>query len=170
MLDSRAGGSNVGAFATPWGAGMARDVQVGGLGGVPADADAVVLNVTVTDVTASSFLQLWPTGSAQPTSGSSLNYSAGQTVPNAVTVKLGTAGRVTVFNRQGSANVIIDVVGYFKAGTGKAFHSITPGACSTRVRVGPTSGRSPRRGVRAPRVTCRSAGWAGCRPTPMRRC
>ena len=109
VLDSRAGGSNVGAFATPWGAGMARDVQVGGLGGVPADADAVVLNVTVTDVTASSFLQLWPTGSAQPTSGSSLNFTAGQTVPNAVTVKLGTDGRVTVFNRQGSANVIIDV-------------------------------------------------------------
>ena len=37
-------------------------MTVGGLVGVPAIADAVVLNVTVTDTTGSSFLTVWPTG------------------------------------------------------------------------------------------------------------
>ncbi len=80
---------------------------------MPADADGVVLNVTVVNPTAGSFLQLWPTGASQPTLGSSLNFDAGQIVPDAVTVKLGTAGRVRVFNAVGSVDVIADVAGYF---------------------------------------------------------
>jgi len=127
VLDSRPGPGNVGGFTTKWGAGTVRELTIGGgTSGVPADADAVVMNVTVTDVTAASFLQLWPTGSTQPQFGSNLNYVAGQTVPNAVTVKLGTGGKVSIFNQLGSTNVIADVVGYFKAGTGHAFHSLVP--------------------------------------------
>ncbi len=112
---------------------------------MPSDADAVVLNVTVTDVTAGSFLQLWPTGSTQPPLGSSLNYSAGQTVPNAVTVKLGTDGKVSVFNKLGSTNVIADVAGYYKAGAGgDGFTSVTPAsACSTPDRAPATWAASP---------------------------
>ena len=48
-----------------------------------------------------------------------------------VTVKLGTgglnAGKVSVYNLTGNVNVIIDVAGYYKAGTGKAFQALTPG-------------------------------------------
>ncbi len=131
----------MGGFTTKWGAGTVRDLTIGGHAGVPADADAVVMNVTVTDVTAASFLQLWPTGATQPQFGSNLNYSAGQTVPNAVTVKLGTDGKVSIFNQLGSTNVIADVVGYFKAGTGHAFHSLVPGRVldsrSGAINVGP---------------------------------
>ncbi|MGZ4692267.1 MAG: fibronectin type III domain-containing protein [Acidimicrobiales bacterium] len=141
VLDSRPGAGNVGGFTTTWNAGTVRDLAVGGHAGVPADADAVVMNVTVTDVTAASFLQLWPTGATQPQFGSNLNYVAGQTVPNAVTVKLGTAGKVSIFNQLGSTNVIADVVGYFKAGTGNAFHSLVPGRVldsrSGAINVGP---------------------------------
>jgi len=103
-----------------------RDVAIGGLGGVPPNATAVVLNVTAVNPTASSFLQLWPTGSPQPTYGSSLNFSAGQVVPNAVTVKLGTGGKVRVFNAQGSVDVVIDVTGYYTATGGAAFHPLLP--------------------------------------------
>ena len=74
--------TNVGAFSTPWQPGVAgtRDVQIGGLGGVPAGAEAVVLNVTVVNPNAGSFLQLWPTGATQPRFGSSLNFGPGQIV------------------------------------------------------------------------------------------
>jgi len=140
VLDSRSGPTNVGAFSTPWSPGVAgiRDVQIGGLAGVPSDADAVVLNVTVVSPTAGSFLQLWPTGSTQPVFGSSLNFNAGQIVPNQVTVKLGTAGKVRVFNAQGNVNVIADVSGYYKAGSGKAFFPIVPGRVLDS-RSGPTN-------------------------------
>ncbi len=129
VLDSRSGATNVGPFSTPWSPGAAgiRDVQIGGLAGVPADADAVVLNVTVVNPTAGSFLQLWPTGSTQPVFGSSLNYQKDQIVPNQVTVKLGTGGKVRVFNAVGNVNVIADVSGYYKSGSGKAFFPIVPG-------------------------------------------
>ncbi len=127
VLDSRPGPGNVGGFSTPWGAGLSRDLVVGGVGGVPADADAVVLNVTVTNTTAGSYLAIWPQGAARPTV-SSLNWVTGETIPNAVTVKLNAAnGKISLYNLAGNADVIVDVAGYFKAATGKLFHPLTPG-------------------------------------------
>ncbi len=128
VLDSRPGTSNVGSFAAPWGAGAeaARDVAIGGVGAVPAGASAVVLNVTVVNPSADSFLQLWPSGSGQPRFGSSLNFTAGQVVPNAVTVKLGAGGSVRVMNAQGSVDVVIDVSGYYTDDGGSAFHAVMP--------------------------------------------
>jgi hypothetical protein len=126
VLDSRPPPEQVGPFATPWGPGTDREVTVAGPGTpVPADADAVVLNATVTATTAESFLTVYPNGATKPTA-SSLNWKAGTTIPNAVTVKVGTDGKVRVFNNSGSAHVILDVVGYFKTGTGDAFHPVTP--------------------------------------------
>jgi len=126
VLDSRPGPTNVGPYSTPWGAG-ARDVQIAGVGGVPGDAEAVVLNVTVVNPTSASFLQLWPTDTPQPTFGSSLNFTAGQIVPNSVTVKIGNWGQVRVFNAAGSTDVVIDVSGYYKAGSdGAGFVPVTP--------------------------------------------
>jgi hypothetical protein len=104
---------------------VARTVQVTGVGGVPAGADAVVLNVTVTATTAASYLTIWPAGAAQPLA-SSLNWPAGATIPNAVTVKVGANGSIGVYNSAGSVDVIADVVGYYTAGVGKMFHPIVP--------------------------------------------
>ena len=78
---------------------------------VPADATAVILNVTVTNTTAAGFLTVYPTGAAQPLA-SDLNWVAGKTVPNLVVVKLG-GGSITLFNRLGSADAIVDIFGYF---------------------------------------------------------
>ncbi len=124
VLDSRPA-TKVGAFASPWTAGTQRDVTIGDATLVPVGAVAVVLNVTVTDTTAPSFLTLWPTGQARPTA-SSLNWTAGQTIPNAVTVKLGTSRQVSVYNLTGSADVIIDVAGFYMPGTGVGFTSTVP--------------------------------------------
>ncbi|MBI2705068.1 MAG: fibronectin type III domain-containing protein [Actinobacteria bacterium] len=127
ILDSRPTGPQVGPYGTPWGPATTRDVQVTNVGGVPPNADAVVLNVTVTNATAASFLSIWPAGQPQPVPlVSSLNWVAGQTIPNAVTVKAGAGGMVSVYNSAGSVNVIVDVVGYFTPGSGTLFHPISP--------------------------------------------
>ena len=124
ILDSRAA-TTVGPYSSAWGAGVQRVVPVAGVGGVPADAVSVVLNVTVTGTTAGSYLTVWPAGEGRP-NASSLNWSSGATRANAVTVKLGTAGVLSVFNAAGNAHVVIDVAGYFKTGSGKAFYPLEP--------------------------------------------
>ncbi|MEZ5141771.1 MAG: fibronectin type III domain-containing protein [Acidimicrobiales bacterium] len=126
VLDSRPPPEQVGPYSMPWGPGTDREVVVaGGTTPVPADAEAVVLNATVTGTTAESFLTIYPNGATKPTA-SSLNWKAGTTIPNAVTVKVGTDGKIRVFNNSGNANVILDVVGWFKTGSGDPFHPVTP--------------------------------------------
>jgi hypothetical protein len=127
ILDSRPGGTNIGPYSSPWSSGATRDINVAGQGGVPPDAAAVVLNVTVVNATAPSFLQLWPTGSIKPTYGSSLNFAAGQIVANAVTVRIGDWGQVRVLNAGGSVDVVVDVAGYYRVGTdGAGFEPVVP--------------------------------------------
>ena len=114
IVDTRNG---TGAPKAPLGAGRTMAVQVAGNGGVPAIAfvispKAVVLNVTVTNPTAASDLIVWPDGASQPLA-SDLNFVAGQTVPNLVVVQLSASGQIDIFNAFGSANVIVDVVGWF---------------------------------------------------------
>lgn len=87
-------------------------VTVAGVDGVPLNATAVVLNVTVTGTTASSYLSLYPSGTTQPTI-SDLNWTASKTVPNLAVVEVGPGGQVVVFNDSGSADVVIDVVGWY---------------------------------------------------------
>jgi hypothetical protein len=122
ILDTRNGN---GGFTTPVGPGATINVQVGGRSGsnVPATGiSAVVLNVTATGPTASSFLTVYPTGGGRP-SASNLNFVAGQTVPNRVIVKTGinpqtsTGGWVSIYNAAGSVNVLADVGGWFADGT-----------------------------------------------------
>jgi hypothetical protein len=110
LLDTRDG---TGGRNTPLGAGQSFDLQVTGRGGVATNATAVVLNVTVTQPTAASYVTVWPTGSTRPTA-SSVNMVAGQTVPNMVIAKLGTGGKVSLFNFAGSSHVIVDVLGAFR--------------------------------------------------------
>ena len=88
-------------------------LQVGGRGGVDADAKAVALNVTVTEARDAGFLTVFPCGVAVPTA-SNLNYVAGGTVPNAVITKLGTGGKVCLF-AQRTTHVVVDVNGEFPA-------------------------------------------------------
>ena len=65
LMDSRAGQSTVdGQFAGIGvrAAGATTELEVGGRGGVPMDAAAVVLNVTVTDPEGSGFVTVYPCG------------------------------------------------------------------------------------------------------------
>jgi hypothetical protein len=110
ILDTRnATGDPLGAF----GPGTQRSEKVAGLGGVPTTGvSAVVLNVTVTEPTAASYLTLFPSGTSKPLA-SNLNYTQDQTIPNLVVVRVGSDGKVAVFNNAGNVHVIFDVVGWF---------------------------------------------------------
>jgi hypothetical protein len=126
ILDTRSGTGGV-----TIGPNTSIDVQVTGLGMVPATGvSAVVLNVTATNATASSYLTVFPTGTTRPTA-SNLNFLAGQTVPNRVVVKLGTGGKVTIYNLTGNTDAVADVGGWFTDATstagGSVFVGITPG-------------------------------------------
>ena len=110
ILDTR---TAVGAPAAAVGPGSTLSLQVTGRGGIPASGvSAVVLNVTVTEATAASFLTAWPAGEARPLA-SNLNYGPGQTVPNLVVVKVGAGGSVNLFNNAGAAHLIADVAGWY---------------------------------------------------------
>jgi len=88
-------------------------IAIAGNGPIPnAGVLAVVLNVTVTGPTASSYLTAWPDGELRPLA-SDLNFTAGQTVPNMVVVKVGVDGLINLYNAAGSTDVVIDVMGWY---------------------------------------------------------
>jgi hypothetical protein len=97
-------------------------LSVAGRAGIPADASAVVLNVTVDQPQAAGFITVYPTGVGRP-NASNLNYVVGQTVPNAVIARLGSGGSLCLYSL-GATHLIVDVAGYL---TGPA--PVTGGSC-----------------------------------------
>lgn len=102
------------------------ELQVTGRHGVPADARAVALNVTVTDARAAGFVTVWPCGDPMP-EASNVNFVAGRTIPNLVVSRVGSGGTVCL---EASARVelIVDHAGYVPAGS-----DFTPTAVPVRL-------------------------------------
>ena len=108
ILDSRTG---TGGWKAPLIAGTPKNLTVT-VDPVPADASAVVLNLTVTEGSSGSFLTAYPTGGPPP-NASNLNFGAKQTISNLATVKVGAGGQISFANAVGDVQVIADVVGYY---------------------------------------------------------
>ena len=75
-----------------------------------------MLNVTVTDSVTGTFVTAYPTPLGPDTTGpstSSLNVGPNQTNPNLVVVEVGAGGKISLYNKLGSANVVVDLVGYY---------------------------------------------------------
>src|SRR5260370_6402956 len=95
--------------------------------GIPANALAYSLNLTVVPLGALGFLSVWPAGLSQP-SVSTLNSSDGRLRADAAMVPAGLNGAVTLF-ASNPTHVIIDINGYFVPASGAqnlAFYPITP--------------------------------------------
>ena len=91
----------------------ARQVQIAGLGGVPADATAVMVNVGVSAPTAAGYVRVTPAGL---NSGVAVQeFAKGQSISNLVAVKL-VGGKVQVKVSAGSARILMDVSGYYSSG------------------------------------------------------
>jgi hypothetical protein len=104
----------------PWGgpalsAESERVFTIAGVCGVPSDARAVALNITVTLPTAQGYFIVYPGGVPAPLA-SVLNYMAGQTRANNAVVPLGAGGTLAVYCGQmtGTTHLVIDVTGYFE--------------------------------------------------------
>ncbi len=128
VLDTRSNLGLTGVFTSP----TSRDLLVTGsidtADGVqtvvPAGVTAVSLNVTVVGPTADGFLSVRPADATGAPTTSSLNFAAGQVIPNAVTVKVptsgGDAGRIEItYNALGvegpTTHILVDIVGYYQA-------------------------------------------------------
>ncbi|MEV0805511.1 choice-of-anchor D domain-containing protein [Micromonospora sp. NPDC050200] len=131
LMDTRSG---LGAPKAKIGAGQTVDLVVEGRGGVPSvGVGSVVLNVTVTNPTTASFLNVYPAGEIRP-DASSINFPAGWLGSNNVTVKVGAAGKVSIYNRNGATDVVVDVVGFYagdhldlaKVGVGGQYGALDP--------------------------------------------
>jgi hypothetical protein len=112
ILDTRSTGGPVAA-----GTSRTLDVVAASGGAVPSTATGIIANVTITGPTANSYLTAYPSGTPLP-NASNLNFVTSQTVPNLVSVKLGSGGQVgqvSFFNAAGSVQVIVDLQGYFTA-------------------------------------------------------
>ena len=121
---------------TPLGPGATFNLEVGPLNGgsppifgpplMPSPTGAVlpiavVLNITITNPTASSYLIVWATGAPMP-STSDINYVSSQTVPNLIVTNLGfyqsgvgTDFYVSLFNGGGSTDYVVDMLGFYSS-------------------------------------------------------
>lgn len=94
--------------------------------GVPSDAKAVALNVTVVSPTLEGFIKIWPANLGQP-NVSTINFAANEpAIANGAIVPLALdSGGNTLAGNQisvvygtavagGTTNLILDVTGYFK--------------------------------------------------------
>lgn len=95
-------------------AGELRDFGVRNECGVPFDAAAVALNVTVTNPTSAGSLTIYP-GTWLVPETETIFFAAGRTRANNITMSL-QYGLLSVLDRQatGTVDLIIDVSGYYR--------------------------------------------------------
>ena len=118
LLDTRTDPSSSTVDGGGLGAGLAAagsvtEIQVTGRAGVPADAAAAALNVTVTEAQGGGFVTVFPCGSPRPTA-STLNFVAGSTIPNGAIAKIGVNGKICLYANN-ATHLIADIAGYFPA-------------------------------------------------------
>ncbi|WP_043667080.1 PKD domain-containing protein [Streptomyces xylophagus] len=125
VLDTRSG---TGAAKRRVGPGGVVRLKVLGVGGIPTSGvTAVTMNVTDTNATASGYVTVYPDGTSRPTA-SDLDFTAGRTNPNLVTVKVGADGYVDLYNAHGDVDLVADTQGYFttKADTSDGMSDLAP--------------------------------------------
>jgi hypothetical protein len=117
ILDTRPGSGVCAGSCTPIGPAQTRNLDVLAVPGVPADATAVVLNVTAVSPTATSHLSVFPAGQAVPRVAN-LNFNARQVVGNHVTATIGAGGAISFYNAGGQVHVVVDLAGYYSPTAG----------------------------------------------------
>jgi uncharacterized protein YkwD len=106
---------------------------------VAPGALAVTLNATVDGPTGGGYVTAYPCGAAAP-NASNLNFDAGQTVANQVTVAVGPANSVC-FDSTVATNLIVDLSGAFST-TGSQLTTVVPSRfLDTRFGIGGWMGR-----------------------------
>jgi hypothetical protein len=137
VLDTR------GAAGTALTGNQELPVQITGVAGVPTTARAVVVDVTATEASESTFLSAY--GPSNGAGGTSLlNLVPDERRSNLAVVAIAPDGNIRLYNHSGRVNVAVDVVGWFAQDTGGSRYVPLPDA--TRV-VDTTTGTGDRQGA-----------------------
>lgn len=125
LFDSRSQGATIDGISAREGArqwGSVTEIVVAGRGGVASDVEAVSVNVTAVQPSASGFASVFSCDHSTP-NASSLNFVAGRTVSNLVLTELSSDGRLCVYT-EGVTDLIVDVTGSFPESAG--FNALEP--------------------------------------------
>lgn len=118
IVDTRPSSGFTGAYGPPaMAANASRDFDLNSAPhcpGIPVNAEAYSINVTVTETTGLGDIRLWPTGSPPAIPVSTQNWpTAGLSLANAAVVPAGTGGSITAYVAGSSTHLIIDINGYY---------------------------------------------------------
>jgi hypothetical protein len=122
IVDTRSGLGAPKALLAP---GKSVDIQVAGSNGVPVGASGAVVNLLPINTTSSDgYLTPYATGATRPTNA--LHYAPSVNTSIQAQVPLSSDGKMTIYNGSSTANLVIDLQGYFTA-AGTAGATFTPG-------------------------------------------
>ncbi|HEU5271739.1 MAG TPA: hypothetical protein VFU36_17570, partial [Jatrophihabitans sp.] len=157
LLDTRNG---TGGYATPMPAGTVRSVPAAGVAGIPASGvSALALTLTAVGSTTAGTVSVAPGDVATPT-GTALVFNPGDSVSNTDLVALHADGSLQVLTNA-TVSLIIDVQGYFTAGSDAAPGGFVPlgqtRIVDTRIGLNTVQGTVPTGGS----ITVTAAGLAG---------
>ena len=150
-LDTRNG---TGAAAGKRGAGSITSFPVLGVGGIPTSGvTSVQVRVAVGSASAATFLDVWPSGTPDP-GLSMINVDAAENISTVAVVPVGADGRLLVYNSAGTADIVIDVQGYFSTAAGGGFTPVMhTRLIDTRSGLGTSTGTIPAGGSRTVTLT-----------------
>lgn len=148
VLDTREGLGVAGGQPSKVGAGRSITVPLAGQGGLPGPGEfsSVILNVTAVSGSQASHLRVYPGDEGAPPFASSLNFNAGQTLANLVTVRAAADGTVKLYNQSGDVDIVADVVGYYGplgGSAGAEFYAARPYRIQDTRQYPPGSGMNP---------------------------
>lgn len=113
VVDTRSAGGMVHA-------GQVVTVPVTGQGAIPAGGvQAVVVNLTAVDPASSGWFTAYPFGGTVPQT-STLNFRSARTGAVTATIPVGADGKIAVRGGRGSANLLVDVIGWYSSATSTA--------------------------------------------------
>lgn len=112
----------------PIAAGRGVDVPIAGVGGIPADAEGVWINLTATGSLVDAVWQAYPGPCAAPPNSSTVNVLARRSTATSTLVGLGENGGICVQAYSGTGHAVVDVSGWFGGSTpgGLALRSAPP--------------------------------------------
>jgi len=84
---------------------------------VPTGAVGIVMNLTSVNSRDTGYVTVYPADASRPDT-SNLNKIGGGPVANSVTVRLGAAGDLAIYNFGGATDLIGDLAGYYMPGAG----------------------------------------------------
>ena len=98
-------------------AGSTLRIPIAGRVGIPSNANAVVVNVTVVSPEQAGFVTMYPCSEPRPTA-SNVNFGPGEIIANLVVASVESGGDVCLYTKSRS-HFVVDATGYFPSGTYK---------------------------------------------------